>query len=71
MSDLLRYTAKLVTAPESLEARWQAGRNDRDEVCRLALARRRDGEIAILKDHNTGETWRVEVDGDGISRVPL
>lgn len=63
-----RYSARLVTRPEEIDGRWRAGRDDLDALCRLAVERRREGEIAIVTDHETGEQWRVEDSGD---RVPL
>lgn len=67
----LRYTARLVTRPEEIDGRWHAGRDDLDELCRLAIQRRQRGEIAVVKDHETGAQWRVEVEGDVVKMVTL
>lgn len=66
-----RYSARLVTRVEEIDGRWHAGRDDLDALCRLAAERRQPGEIAIVTDHQTGEAWRVELEGDVVRRVAL
>lgn len=66
-----RYSARLVNRVEETDGRWHAGRNDLEEICRLALERRQKGELAIVTDHETHQHWRVERVGDEIQRVPL
>lgn len=66
-----RYSARLVLRVEQVDGRWHAGRNDVDELCRLAIARRQKFEIAIVTDHQTGKQFRVEIEDGVIQRVPL
>lgn len=66
-----RYSARLVNRVEEVDGRWHAGRDDLDALCRLAVERRRKGEIVVITDHHTGEQFRVEGEGHAIQRVPL
>lgn len=66
-----RYSARLVNRAEEIDGRWHAGRNDLDELCRLAIDRQQRGEIAIVTDHETREQFRVELVDNEIRRTPL
>lgn len=71
MSGQLRYSARLVLNVAEIDGRWHGGHSDIEVLSRKAMDRRRPGEIAILVDQETKESWRLELEGDQIRRAPL
>lgn len=63
MTDLLRYQVHLKSNPLDVSSRISMGGNDADALVARIAAMRRDGEIIVLVDHESGETVSVGADG--------